>query len=275
MGAIRGFFLVIVTVLLLLSLLCVNLFLTLTLSLDYDSIQKESTVIIKNVLRENNLTNQIQELLPVIQSYCQNNSDYVFSQGGYTFDIPCSVALQGEDKIVDEGVKYLVHEVYYTGYNCNFLDCIQKSEVPLFLISEKAYDYWKSKLYLSLIISFILATLILFLVEKKTNMLLIVGSLMVVSSLPFFKLESLFSLFSNKILLQFLQSLFSKAYFISLRVLIAGIILLILGIAFKLFKVGFFVSDFISKINKKQEVVKEQPQKYKITKQNVKKPKSK
>ncbi|MFZ2603509.1 MAG: hypothetical protein WAX79_05875, partial [Candidatus Omnitrophota bacterium] len=74
----------IVTVLLLLSLLCVNLFLTLTLSLDYDSIQKESTAIIKNVLRENNLTIQIQGLLPAIQLYCQNNSDYVFSQGGYT-----------------------------------------------------------------------------------------------------------------------------------------------------------------------------------------------
>jgi len=253
MGAIRGVLLVFVAVFFFLSLLSLSLLWTLSLSLNYETLQKESAVIAKDFLKEINVTEAIRQNYPLIQIYCKNYSNYVLNYQGYTFDIPCSVALQGEDAIIEEGIKDTIHSIYYTEYDCNFIDCFRKSSVPMFLISQKAYDFWTGKLYFSLLASFILFILVFLLVEKKTNAFILSGSLAIVSSLPFIKLDSLLSLFSDKMIFKFLGIFFSQAHFVSIKILIIGAGLLVLGIVLDIFKVGFFISNFISKIKGEKE----------------------
>jgi hypothetical protein len=253
MGAIRRIFLVIVSVLLFSSFICVNLFGILSLSLTYNHIEDQSVSVIQNSLSGFNITDKIQEVYPLIKSVCQNDPNYVFSVTNYSINIPCSVALQGTNAIAKEGAKNIIHQIYYAKYDCNFLDCAKSTQLPLFLLSEKAYNFWTEKFRISLAVSFALLVFLFFLVEKKANMPFISGILLAVSSLPFIKLDILLNTFSNKIISQFLKIFFSQSFYFSLKVLIVGLILIGLGIVFKMFDVGFFVSNFISKIKKSEK----------------------
>ncbi len=263
MGFIRGFLFVIVCGLLFLSILCTTLLWTLSRSLEYDTLQEESVLIIKDFIKDNNknMTEHVDEIFPSIQSYCQNHSEYVFSYQGNTVDIPCETALQGTDAIIEESMRDSIKEFYYAEYNCNFLDCMKESRIPVVLISEKAYNYWTQKAYLFLTISLVLSILLFFLAEKKTNVPILLGSFLIVASLPFIKLDSLLALYSGKNpLIQFLMIFFSQSYIVSLRVLIMGVFFLIVGIMLKIFKVTFFISNLISKIRGKPKVPKEKQQ---------------
>ena len=103
----------------------------------------------------------MEENYPAMELYCQNNSEFVFREdtSGYTFSIPCDIVAQGSEAIVDYGVNSLIEQVYYEDYDCEFWDCIGKTSSPLFLISEKAKNYWNSKFYLALMASVVLAAL--------------------------------------------------------------------------------------------------------------------
>jgi hypothetical protein len=113
------------------------------------------------------------------------------------------------------------------------------------------------------------------LIEKKTNLPILVGSMLIISSLPFFKLDYFFSLLADKIIFKFLKIFFSQAYFVSIKSLIVGAILLIAGIILDIFKIGFKISNLISKIKEKREEIKEKKEKIKskdIARKAVKKP---
>ena len=264
MGVIRGILLVLVTVLLFLSIISANLFWTLNLSLSYENVERESAIIAKDFLREINVTSAIRQISPIMNAYCKNHSNYVFNYQGYTFDVPCDSVALGENAVIEEGIKDLVKSVYYTKYDCNFLDCVDKSQIPLFLVSEKAHEFWKNNLYISLIISLVLLALVFLLVEKKTNFPILAGSLLILSSLIFIKLDSVFALFSDSIIFKFLGIFFSMAYSVSLRILITGAALIVLGIVLKVFKIGFGVSNLFSKLKqKKAEISKKKDKKKK------------
>ena len=190
----------------------------------------------------------------LLQYYClQNNSNYKMSAGGYNFAIPCSSVSQGTDAIIDAGIKDLVNQTYYTKYDCGFLSCFPKYPIPLFLISEKAYNYWNEKFYFALGLAIILLILLFFLIQKKINLPTFAGILIIFSSIPFFKLEALMSLFSNKLIFKFLGIFFSQAYFVALTILIAGIALFAVGIVLDIFRAGFFVEHFITRIEEKRK----------------------
>ena len=276
MSVVRGILLVIVTVLLFLSFVAGILFLTLSLSINYDNLQKEATSTIKSAIQEQyNLAQEIENQYPLIDLYCKENADYVFSYEEFTIDVPCSVALQGTDAILDEGIRDVVHSIYYKEYDCSFLDCFKNSEIPLFLVSQKSYNFITSELYLLLAISLILLVAMFFLYEKKTNMLIVTGILLMISSLLFIKLDALLLVISNKTISKILGIFFSKAYFLALRVLIAGIIVIIIGMILKIFKAGFFIHNTISKLKKKKEIKPEiKPQPKSEIKSQSKQPKS-
>lgn len=257
MGAIRGFFVVIISVLLFLSLLSVTLLGIVSSSLNYETLQRNSAGIIKDSLENGfNLENEISKITPTIQLYCTTNnvSDYVFFASGYTFDIPCDAAMQGEDEITEEAIKDLVHNVYYTKYECTFFECIKES--PFFLVSEKSYEYFNNKFFLLLSASLILAIGLFFLVERKTNTFIIAGSSMIISAVLFFKMDYFLSLFPNQIILQLLRIFFSESFSVSVNVLIVGIILLVIGLIFKIFKIGFKIQELISKLKEQQSIQK-------------------
>ncbi len=270
MGLIRGGLLVISLVLLFISLLLGNLFLTLSWSLNYDNVKVELASVSNEIIqKEMSVRETIVNNFKIIESYCQNNSDYVFAQEGYIFDLPCSVVLQGQDAVISHVTDTFVEEIYYKEYDCDFWDCFKKTEQPFFLVSEKAKDYWYSKFYLALMSSVVLIVLSFFLIEKRTNLPLIVGSLLIISALPFLKINWLLSLFGD-IFYGLLSIFFSQAHSVFLYSLILGIFVILIGLVFKLFKVGFKISKLFSKKqNVSEDEVKE------IVKEEVKKEKSK
>jgi len=277
MGLIRGGLLVIASVLLFLLFLAGNLFFAFNLSLDYNNVQTELKPIITDIVEKNNLRQNINQEFWVMESYCQNNSEYVFSNENsgdfnYVFSIPCDVVSQGPESVIDYGINSLIEKSYYKDYNCNFWDCFKQKD-PLFLFSKQAQDYWNSKFYLILSLSIVLIILIFLLAEKKSNFPVIIGSLLVLSSM-LLKLSSAFFLKLALSTLSFFtefDSSFDMFNFVLVQLnsvilitFIIGIIILAIGIILKLFKVGFKISNIFSKLQKEDEGSKE------ISKEEVK-----
>jgi len=262
MGIIRGFFVVIVAVLLFFSVFSLNLFGILSSSLTYENVQQQAEIILGDVMNDLNVTSVIEQRYPTIVSFCLNNSEvvvnseYVFSESDYVFDIPCESALQGIDAVIDEGIKSVVHKIYYGNYSENitsYLDAPQ--DAPLFLISEQAQKTTSKIFYYSLLATLILMGLLFFAVEKKSNSFLISGIYFVLCSLSFMKINNLFSLFSDGILFKFMGIFFSTAFPVSIRLLIIGILLLAIAIVFKVFRVGFWISSIAEKFKGKSKPV--------------------
>lgn len=271
MGIIRGGLLVLTSVLLLISFLAGNIFLTMDLSLDYDNIQPEIVSIVMDIFKsETNLNQVVVDKFPFMETYCESHSEFVFNEQGYTFAIPCSVISQNFDAIVEQAANSLAKDIYYREYTCEFWKCFEEMKLPFFVISKKAKDYWHNKFYLSLTISAILIILIFFLVEYKTNWPILVGSLLTISALPFMKLTWLLSLISNELFMKFFASFFTKSYDVFLIALTIGIIVLIIGIILKFFKIGFKVSNLLSKSKEKSKNISKEDVK-KVVKQEVSK----
>ena len=262
MGFIKGGLLIFVSILLLVSFLAGNAFLTLTLSLEYENVQPELVSVAGDLVQgefnlleeEINLTEEVEANLGVMEEYCQNNSEYVFSEQGYTFVVPCDVVGEGTEAILGKGLENIVEKSYYQDYDCGFWDCL-KTESPLFLISERAHDYWQQKFYITLIFSILLIILAFFFVEHKQNFPIVIGSLLLISSLPFMKLEPLFS-FLDDTMLYFLTIFISKAHTVFWISLILGFIILGTGILLHFVNLGNFIAEKLEKYKKKSSSVK-------------------
>jgi len=284
MGAIRGVLLVIVSVLLFLSLFLMNLSFILNTSLTYDNVQTESKLLINEALQNPaNITSYIlqgeadkisalNKSYVSIMTYClQNHTEYILSSQNYTANLSCETVLNGKEILIEKEIDKDISTFYYTKYDCGFIECFRKYSSPIFLISEEVSYYWEEKFYFFLAVSIALLALAFIFIEKKTNLPILAGSLLAVSSLPLLKLDSLFSLFSGKTLAsiaKFLKIFFSQSYVVSLKLLIIGISIIIFGIILKVFKVGFFISKIISKfkdlkknLTSKKKDKKESPKK--------------
>lgn len=268
MGFIKSGLLVIVSTILFLLLFIGGIFLTFSLSLNYDSVHLEFISVTQDLVDEINLPEVIDEKLESMESHCQNNSEFIFSEEGNTFVIPCEVIPQGPEAIIESGVESVLKDNYYKDYDCDFWDCFEKTGSPSFLVSEKARVYWNMKFYLSLLIVVILVVLMFFLIEKKTSLPLLVGSLLIISSLPFMKLNSFVGILINPALamagfsnmpvnlFNIFSIFFSKAHTVFLIMFLIGVGVLIVGVILKLFKIGFKISEFFSKRKGKEKVSK-------------------
>ncbi|MBU0894711.1 MAG: hypothetical protein KKF48_00410 [Nanoarchaeota archaeon] len=261
MGVIRSSLLVIASAVLFVVFLAGNLFLTFSLSLDYGNIKAELSSVVRELAeQEINLNSIFEEKFPLMQDYCQNYSEYVFSEQGQTFAIPCDVVDLGFDNVFDYGVEYFMEENYYKDYNCGFWSCFGETEIPFFLVSKKAQDYWNGKFYYLLVVAIVLVALMFLLVEHKPNLLILVGALLTFSALLFRKLDWIFSLI-NKSFLHFLGVFFSRATDVFLISIIIGIVVLALGIIFRFLTFDFLKKKFSRK--EVQEIVKEEVSKVK------------
>lgn len=276
MGAIRGVLLVFVCVFLFLSLLIGNVFWTLNLSLDYNNVKPEMSAIFDGTFEDQNLETVVEDNFEIMKSHCQTGNEYMFNydNSGYIFTLPCTVVLEGSDAVVNYIVNDFVEEFYYKDYDCDFIDCFEKVG-PFFLVSQKAKNYWSHNAYLFLISSLILVVLLFLLTEKKLNTFIITGVLLIIASLPFAKLDLIFSFFSDKLVLGLLTIFFTESYTIFVISLVLGIILLGIGILLKIFKVGFKISNICSKFSKKKEKISEDTTKHIVKKEISKKKKVK
>jgi len=253
MGFIRGGLMFFLGVLLLISLLAGNLFLTFNLSITPENIKEkissETYDIVENIDNKE-IEEIIDENMGLIEEDCVNNSEYVFTQEGYTIDIPCETVDEGKEAIIEEGISDIVDEVYYEEYSCeSFWRCTLGSENPTYLLSDQSKQYWKKIFYYILIFSLILIGAMFFLIENKTNLFLIVGTLLIISSLPFIALGKVF-LFLNNSFLQLIPILLSGAYTVFLISFILGLVLVGIGIALKFAIFGGFIARMLHREGK-------------------------
>lgn len=252
MGAIKGIFVVLFSILLFLSLCSTIFFLNLSDALEYKSLQKNSVNFIKDIIKEKtDFDNILSENLQFMQVYCfqKTNSSYSFNLGNYTLDVPCKENLT-VDYILEEGIKNLEEDIYFNEYNCSFIDCFKENELPLFLVSYKTYSFLYKYFYLSLILSFLLALGLFFLLEKKSNLLLLLGVLLIIPSFLSASLRKIPSFFHEPLISQVLNVLLSNSYFLSIKLIVFSVMLIVFWVIFKIFKLGILFSNFISK-NKK------------------------
>ncbi len=258
MGAIRGISLVLVCILIFFSFLAIGILWTVSSSLQYENVKENIVSLIGNVVDEQlDIDVELNSLMPVIEEYCETQSQYVFDYGGSQIVIPCDFITQGPSAIVESGVNSLVEEYYYKEYVCDFWNCFEEDDIPLFLISQKAHDYWKSKFYLVLVASLVLAGLAFLLVEKKTNFLILTGGLATIAAFPLVKIGAVTSRLSStmgnlgeyasEIVLVF----FNQSNNVFIKIIIFGVVLLVVGIVLKIFNFGITITNFFRKFSKK------------------------
>ena len=250
MGFIRSGLLVIVSVILFMGFLLMNSLLVVSNSLEYKNIQEELIPVVTEFLSEQiNLESVSENQLILMQEYCINQTEFVFSEAGETFAISCDAIEGGVNAIVEEMISGKVEEIYYADYSCDFIDCFEEQrDMPYFLVSEQTKNYFENKFYFLMLVCLFISIGIFFLVRNKTNAPILVGGLLLIASLVFVKLDSVAGFFADKSLLKFFGFLFTSSYSIAIKGIFAGIILIIIGIISKSFKVGFWISGILSKI---------------------------
>jgi len=242
MGIIRGGLLVIASVVLFILFLAGNTLFTLSLSLDYETIRPELISVVKETLGEKMDFNRvIEERMDEMSLYCQNNSEYVFSDAetGRVFEVSCETVAQGSEAIADKILDDFVHGIYNgqeESVNFNFAS-LENSITSYF--------------YYSLIAILILFIFVFLLAEAKSNAFILAGSLLVISALPFIKIEQFLKWIPFELAEHFII-FFSQAYSVFLISLIVGLVLLTLGIVMKFFGIGFKISEFFSKFSKEK-----------------------
>jgi hypothetical protein len=235
MGFLRGAVITIFSIVLVISLFLMNFTLIVSWSLQHDNLQPalktSATNFLKNTLNAESIFNGESESL--MQAYCIVNKEYNFTYGEDTITIPCEVILKGEDAVIDYGVSNLIDIEYYKEYSCDFWKCVKDSQVPLVLFSEKAMDYWRGKFFLLLIVSFVLFALIFLISRKRPVTIAITGLLIIVSSLPFRKLDWVIHLIPKQFS-GIISVFFTKAHEVFIIMLFVGLLFIGLGIAFRL-----------------------------------------
>ncbi|MDP3986723.1 MAG: hypothetical protein Q8P81_00685 [Nanoarchaeota archaeon] len=286
MGFFKGGFLTISCALLFLSILSLTSILTLKSSLEYENIQEQISERMLSISENTTLVSvgedpfktkgldiskKANETLVLMAIHCEQNEEYVFTFEERAISINCST--QGnKNNISSEIAKSFIEDFYYKEYNCGFWSCFVKEETPYFLISEKAKDYWAGKIYFLLITSLILAGIIFFLVEQNSNWPIIIGTVIVTSSISLFKMQGIFykiiSLRDIQGTSHFMEVLFSKVATASSIGITFGIVVIGIGIFLR-----FFYSDLLKKKFSKEdvrEIIKEEKAKNIVTKDSKK-----
>lgn len=271
MGVLRGFALVIVSVLLFVSLLSTGIFATLNYSLTYENVQPKINLVATQIIQEQIGTQEIvNRIAPLTKNCNENNTEIVQKFKGYTFIFPCETAKQGDTEIINYATNYLVADFYYKDYNCSFAKCFEETDIPLFLVSEYAKDYWNSLYKKFLLFDLILIGLAILLVEKKSNSPMLTGALLVASGLIISQLQNLGTRIAKAILspislalsnegsktivAQIVEIFFSESSRVFLWMFIVGLILIALGLILKLTSLGMKIKDWIEKIKTKKKV---------------------
>lgn len=278
MGFFRIIGVILISLFLIISLIGFGVTETLQKSTKYENIEYKLTDISKDFITENiKLESTIEQALPFMQTYCMNNTDaYSFQESGYSFEISCDSINQGTDQIIDDiidqTITAFIENYYYQDYNCEMIECLQQQ--PLVLMSEKAHEYWTEKSNLLLIISLGLAVVLFFLTKHKSNFFMISGGLVVGTSILISQLPDIASDIamttlspaistleqlgaSSDIFAKIARAFFSQAEEVYLWFLLVGILLIGVGILFKVFNLAGKISTWIKNRKNKKNQTKE------------------
>lgn len=213
MGLISKTLLIIASFIFFVVLILGGTFLTFSISLSYENVEKE-TAFIMDLIEDYD----IHEILNI------------------------------EEEISEQQI---IEEIYYADYDCDYWDCIGKTEIPLFLISEKSKNYWNNLfIYISLI-SIALAAILFFLISRKQNFPTLIGILFIFSSFPLWGLQKMISFFPQNIFSNFAFIFFNQSGFVIILLILIGVLFLAIGAILKLFGTGFKIYEFFSRFNVK------------------------
>lgn len=241
MSFFRGGGVFILGVLLLVFLLVGNTLLVLSSSLDYENVENNLQPIVKDFVDDKLNSSFTEENMQMLKYYCLNNSIFVINQT-YKFEISCEdINTKTPEQIINSEIDEFIYDSYYKDYSCSFNifksdSCFKENPLPIFIVSEQSKDYLRSKFYTTLFISFLIVALMFLLLEDKRNILLIVGILLVISSLPFMKFGAFSSFSSNEYFVKISSVFFKNSYKIFLNVFILGIFISLVGVGLKFWK---------------------------------------
>ena len=231
MGFIRGGALFFAGVLLLISLLVGNTLLVLSTSLEYNNVREKLTPVIEEIVYGSINTSQIEDSFNLMKTSCQQGNNQLTLGEDYQFVISCEeINTLSAKEVLDQQIKKFMDDNYYKEYKCSFLKCFGENKMPFFLISKMSKDYIKSKYYYVLAFSILFAALTFLFIENKKNFPIIVGILLILSSLPFMKLNAFSSAVSGDYPSQIFSLFFEQARVIFWWMLIIGIVLVGIGI---------------------------------------------
>lgn len=279
MGVIRNLGLALVSTLLFFSILTTGITATINFSLTQDNVQPKVHSIVKEIL-EIQIGGQktINEILPYATQYCEFNTEILQEFEGYKIIFPCTIIKEGYNSLVNYSVNYLIGDFYYKEYNCTFVDCFGKEEIPLFLFSNHSRLFWKDIYKKFFIISIVLFILSILLTKRKANAFFMGGSLMLVVSLIVLFLQkignSLIKIVSapislalskettNNIVSQIVTIFFSESTKVFFWMLGIGLLLIIIGIILRATNIGFKIGEALDKLRERKSQEKEKsPQK--------------
>jgi hypothetical protein len=229
------------------SLILGNLFLVFSLSLEGTNLKGEIVSSSTDfLLNETTLFEDINESYEGILAECGNSEEVILQTSQGEIVIPCEIAEQGTEAIVQEIVNNQVEQSIdkiIEGTECNSpIGC----GLELFL-SEEASSYMKKLFYIFLFLSLVLITAKFFLSAEKINTPISVGSMIVLSSLPFAVINFTLPYLDNP-LLRPIAVLFSGSYSVFVASMTIGIILIVTGFGIKFFMMGKSFSERFSSI---------------------------
>lgn len=247
MGLIRGTLFTVVSIMLFVSLLSMNTFWTISRSLDYDVLQDELVPLTTStIVNQTDLGEQIDIILPAMELYCLdvNKTEFAYTFSNITYQVPCEAINNGSESVISYIIESLVEENYYKEYDCDLWDC--DASTPSYLISQKAQEYWSEWFYMTLLISILLIVASIIIMENRSGYPLILGGLLIISSLLFAKIEWFFSFLGDFEWISFLGLFFSEAYTVFLIEFIIGIVLILVGISLKFLGLGQWLNNLLS-----------------------------
>lgn len=252
MGLIRSGVVVTLASVLFLALFLGNAFLTLSWSLEYDNVKPQVTTFANSMIDEVGFRSALESNYELMQVYCTSYPSFVYSDDSFSVDIPCSEIEKGPENVISYSIENVIEDFYYKSYECSFFECLKNQKEPFVLVSEKAKDYWVSKYKFALVAIIVLFFLLLLVMESKHSSLTVTGILMVVSALPFRKLNWAINLLPDGSVTDLFMAFFTKSYNVFMIMTIIGASLFAIGIAFEFLGFGLKFSKFIGLFKKKK-----------------------
>ncbi len=246
---IRGFLTVVASIALFLSLLVVGISWDLSSSLSYSHIQDNAVNIAFEFLNLQPDMPQINSSIGYLKELCKVNSDIPLNFQGYAFNVSCSgIENKSSAEILNDTLKNFIGSVYSSKYDCSYWNCFSQS--PMFLVSQKSYDYWNNIFRSFAGISILLSAALFFLVRKKQNLPLVIGPTVVISALPLLAIRKIPSLLP-KAFSEISNIFLSQSGIIFIRMAAIGGAIIFIGLVLKLYEAESWLYKFFSELSEK------------------------
>lgn len=260
MGLIRSSLIFVLAVGLFIALFAANLFLTLNWSLEYSHVSPY----IQNISSETATTSGNKAI--ILRDYeskkflCefQNESTINFTFEEDKISVPCAILNESPEYVANYVINKSVDNYYYKDYNCTLLDCLEKENQPLAMVSQNARDYWKKEFYSTIIISLVIFGFLFLFVREKHSAFILGGIITIFSAIPFRQITYILSLLPNILPFKVIPIFFSESGSVFILMLVLGIILFSIGIGIRFFDWGIKLNNFVRKKLKKSPKEKEE-----------------